>query len=198
MGELWSASTVIFRLPFQPFCSTKRTICGAVVTHRANHSPSERQRLPPLQMRSPGLGWPLSLHWVDSCSTQHGRDRTHVIELVGRGGQRIAVEDDQIGQLAWSNRALPVLATGDEAAAEGIGAQRLLGGKGLGLYAQIAAGRLQVIVGVAQPGTTVAPSRSSTRVDGPARSRISVSPTATNRPSRMAAAVAPRLASSTV
>ena len=46
----------------------------------------------------------------------------HVIELVGRGGQRIAVEDDQVGQLAWSNRSLPVLATGDEGAAEGVGA----------------------------------------------------------------------------
>jgi hypothetical protein len=38
MGELWSASTVIFRLPFQAFCCFKYTdYCAACYTPRASY-----------------------------------------------------------------------------------------------------------------------------------------------------------------
>jgi len=60
MGELWSASTVIFRLPFQALCCFKRTVYGAVrYTPRASYpfrpaTPSPIDHLS-FQTRSRGL-----------------------------------------------------------------------------------------------------------------------------------------------
>ena len=126
-------------------------------TRRAHHSPSSRHCLAPLCNAISRLGGPLPLRPVDPLPAEHGRGRSHLIELVGRNGQRIAVEHDQIGQLAGGDRALPVLAAGDVGAAEGIGAERLLRGQGLGLFAQVAAGRRRAIDrGVhADPGVVV-------------------------------------------
>src|SRR5918994_4946986 len=86
------------------------------------------------------LSW-ISLCPVDPFAAEHGRGRSHLIELMGRDSQGISVEHDQIGQLARGNRALPVLAAGDVRTAKGVGAERLLGCKGLAVFAQIAAGR---------------------------------------------------------
>jgi hypothetical protein len=59
MGELWIASTVMFRLLFQAFCCFKRTVyCAACYTPRASY-PFKPVTPSPVDHSDaiPGLGW---------------------------------------------------------------------------------------------------------------------------------------------
>jgi hypothetical protein len=124
MDELWSASTVIFRLPFQALCCFKRTVYSAVrYTPRASYpfkpvTPSPVDHSDVIR----GLGWLSDLRSEDPLPAEHGGGRSDLIDLVGRNRQRVAIEHDEVGQLPSGDRALPVLTAGDVRAGEGVGA----------------------------------------------------------------------------
>src|SRR5215212_8889585 len=124
MGELLSASTVIFRLPFQALYCFKRTdYCAACYTPRASYSFKPAAPSPVDHSDAiPGLGWLSYLRSEDPLPAEHSRGRSDLIDLVGWVRERVSIQYDEVGQFARSNRALPVLTAGDVRAAEGVGA----------------------------------------------------------------------------
>src|SRR5262245_45444101 len=77
----------------------------------------------------PGTGtWPVVPRgrFGDPAAAEHGRDDLHLLELAGLAGDRVAVEDDEVGEEARHEPAAPALVAREPRGRHGGRMQRLL------------------------------------------------------------------------